>query len=85
MPLVGTRKMFKMAYKNGYAVGAFNVNNMEITQGIMEAIAEEKAPAYPADFERGTRIRKYELSYVDNKCGGEGKSRYTDSCAFRPR
>ena len=44
MPLVDTKKMFKMAYKNGYAVGAFNVNNMEITQGIMEAIAEEKAP-----------------------------------------
>jgi fructose-bisphosphate aldolase class II len=44
MPLVDTKKMFKMAYKNGYAVGAFNVNNMEITQGIVMAIAEEKAP-----------------------------------------
>jgi fructose-bisphosphate aldolase class II len=44
MPLVDTKKMFKMAYANGYAVGAFNVNNMEITQGIIEAIAEEKAP-----------------------------------------
>jgi fructose-bisphosphate aldolase class II len=36
--------MFEMAYKNGYAIGAFNVNNMEITQGIVEAVAEEKAP-----------------------------------------
>jgi fructose-bisphosphate aldolase, class II len=44
MPLVNTKKMFEMAYKNGYAVGAFNVNNMEITQGIVQAIAEEKAP-----------------------------------------
>lgn len=44
MALVDTRKMFEMAYKNGYAIGAFNVNNMEITQGIMNAIAEEKAP-----------------------------------------
>ena len=44
MALVGTKKMFEMAYKNGYAVGAFNVNNMEITQGIVSAIAEEKAP-----------------------------------------
>lgn len=44
MPLVNTKKMFQMAYKNGYAVGAFNVNNMEITQGIVDAIAEEKAP-----------------------------------------
>jgi len=44
MALVGTKKMFEMAYKGGYAVGAFNVNNMEITQGIVSAIAEEKAP-----------------------------------------
>ncbi len=44
MPLVDTKKMFEMAYKNGYAVGAFNVNNMEITQGIVEAIAEENSP-----------------------------------------
>jgi fructose-bisphosphate aldolase class II len=44
MGLVGTKKMFEMAYKGGYAIGAFNVNNMEITQGIVSAIAEEKAP-----------------------------------------
>jgi len=44
MALVNTKKMFEMAYKNGYAIGAFNVNNMEITQGIIAAIAEEKAP-----------------------------------------
>ncbi|HOK95487.1 MAG TPA: class II fructose-1,6-bisphosphate aldolase [Anaerohalosphaeraceae bacterium] len=44
MALVTTKKMFKMAYKNGYAIGAFNVNNMEITQGIVAAVAEEKAP-----------------------------------------
>ena len=44
MGLVNTKKMFEMAYKNGYAIGAFNVNNMEITQGIIEAVAEEKAP-----------------------------------------
>ena len=44
MALVTTKKMFEMAYKNGYAVGAFNVNNMEITQGIVQAVVEEKAP-----------------------------------------
>lgn len=44
MGLVGTKKMFEVAYQNGYAIGAFNVNNMEITQGIVSAIAEEKAP-----------------------------------------
>ena len=44
MPLVTTTEMFKKAYKGGYAIGAFNVNNMEIVQGITEACAEEKAP-----------------------------------------
>ena len=44
MALVDSKKMFEMAYRNGYAIGAFNVNNMEITQGIISAIAEEKAP-----------------------------------------
>lgn len=44
MPLVTTTEMFKKAYAGGYAVGAFNVNNMEIVQGITEACAEEKAP-----------------------------------------
>ena len=44
MPLVSTQKMFKKAYENGYAIGAFNVNNMEIIQGIVEAATEENAP-----------------------------------------
>ena len=44
MALVDTKKMFEMAIKGGYAIGAFNVNNMEITQGIINAVAEEKAP-----------------------------------------
>lgn len=44
MPLVTTTEMFKKAYEGGYAIGAFNVNNMEIVQGITEAAAELKAP-----------------------------------------
>ena len=44
MPLVTTKEMFRKAYEGGYAVGAFNVNNMEIVQGIVEAAQEEKAP-----------------------------------------
>ena len=44
MPLTTPKAMFERAYKEGYAVGAFNVNNMEIIQGIMQAGAEEKAP-----------------------------------------
>ncbi len=44
MPLTGPKEMFARAYKEGYAIGAFNVNNMEIIQGIMNAAAEEQAP-----------------------------------------
>ena len=44
MPLVTTTEMFEKAYKGGYAIGAFNVNNMEIVQGITEAAAELNAP-----------------------------------------
>jgi len=44
MPLVTTTEMFKKAYEGGYAIGAFNVNNMEIVQGITEAAKEVSAP-----------------------------------------
>lgn len=44
MPLVTTEEMFKKAYAGGYAIGAFNVNNMEMIQGIVAAAKEEKAP-----------------------------------------
>lgn len=44
MPLVTSKEMFKKAYDGQYAVGAFNVNNMEIIQGIVDAAKEEQAP-----------------------------------------
>lgn len=44
MPLVNTKEMFKKAYEGGYAIGAFNVNNMEIVQGIVEACKELNSP-----------------------------------------
>ena len=44
MALVNTKEMFKKAYEGGYAIGAFNVNNMEIVQGITEACKELNAP-----------------------------------------
>jgi len=44
MPLVTSKDMFEKAYAGGYAIGAFNVNNMEIIQGIVEAATDEKAP-----------------------------------------
>ncbi len=44
MPLVTTKEMFEKAMKEHYAIGAFNVNNMEIVQGIMDAAAEQNSP-----------------------------------------
>ena len=46
MAIVTTKEMFQKAYAGGYAVGAFNVNNMEIIQGITEAAGELKAPVF---------------------------------------
>lgn len=44
MPLVTSKKMFEQAYKNGYAIGAFNVNNLETIQGIVNACKAQNAP-----------------------------------------
>lgn len=44
MAIVTTKEMFEKAYKGGYAVGAFNINNMEIIQAITEACAEDHSP-----------------------------------------
>ena len=44
MPLVTTKEMFEKSMKEGFAIGAFNVNNMELIQGIVDAAAENKSP-----------------------------------------
>src|SRR5207247_10583282 len=44
MPLMTTKPMFDLAYSGGFAVGAFNVNNMELAQAILDACAKEKSP-----------------------------------------
>lgn len=44
MSLVNTKELFKKAYEGGYAIGAFNINNMEIVQGVTDAASELKAP-----------------------------------------
>jgi fructose-bisphosphate aldolase class II len=64
MALVTTTEMFKKAYGGGYAVGAFNVNNMEIVQGITEAALEERSPlilqvsAGARKYAKGVYLRK---------------------------
>ena len=67
MPLVTTEKMFKQAYKGGFAVGAFNVNNMELMQGIIEACKQENAPVI-LQISRGARAYaniKYLRALID--------------------
>jgi fructose-bisphosphate aldolase class II len=54
VPLVTTEKMFKQAYEGGFAVGAFNVNNMELMQGIITACQEENSPVI-LQISRGAR------------------------------
>ena len=44
MPLVTSKEMFEKAYKGGYAIGAFNVNNMEMIQAIVEAATNAARP-----------------------------------------
>lgn len=56
MPLVSTKEMLQKAYEGGYAIGAFNVNNMEIVQGITEAAKELNAPLI---FQCSAGARKY--------------------------
>ena len=62
MALVTSTKMFADAYKNNYAVGAFNVNNMEIIQGITEAAKELDAPLI-LQVSAGAQIRQPHLPY----------------------
>ncbi len=56
MSLVNTKKMFKRAYDEKYAIGAFNVNNMEIIQGIMQAVNELSSPVI---LQASSGARKY--------------------------
>lgn len=46
MPMVNSKEMFKKAYEGGYAIGAFNVNNMETSQGITEGAKMETPPSF---------------------------------------
>ena len=56
MAIVTTKEMFKKAYEGGYAIGAFNVNNMEIIQGITEGCKDGECPADSAGFRRRPEV-----------------------------
>ena len=73
MPLVTTTEMFKKAYEGGYAIGAFNVNNMEIIQGITRACKKHNAPvilqvsAGARKYANATYLRKLvEAAVIEN-------------------
>ena len=71
MPLIGPKEMFAAAYAGRYAVGAFNVNNMEIVQGIMQAASEEKSPVI-LQVSSGARSyagQKYLMKLVEAELG----------------
>ena len=61
MAIVTTTEMFKKAYDGGYAIGAFNVNNMEIIQGITEAAIRGEGSPDPAGFLRRPQVRQARL------------------------
>ena len=72
MPLVTTTEMFKKAYEGNYAIGAFNVNNMEIIQGIVDAAKEVQSPlilqvsAGARKYARGVYLRKLVEAAVED-------------------
>ena len=69
MPLVNTRDMFKKAYEGGYAIGAFNVNNMEIIQGIVEGAQAQNAPLILQVQQGRARLRQ---PYLPGQAGRGG-------------
>ena len=70
MALVTTTEMFKKAYDGGYAIGAFNVNNMEIVQGITEAARDLEAPLI-LQVSKGARA----YANLSGEAGGGGRHR----------
>ena len=78
MPLVTSTEMFKKAYDGGYAIGAFNVNNMEIVQGITEACQRGEGSRDPAGFQGRARLCQPHLS------GEAGRGRRALSARISP-
>ena len=72
MGLVTTKEMFQKAYEGGYAIGAFNVNNMEIVQGITEAAGELCSPVILQVSKGSQGICQ---SYISGKTGGGSSHR----------
>ena len=79
MPLVGTTEMFKKAYDGHYAIGAFNVNNMEIIQGIMAAAKEKQSLLF------SKHQKVLEIMQVKSISSGLSKLLFRTTLKFPPR
>ncbi len=85
MPLVTTKEMFEKSMKEKFAIGAFNVNNMEIIQGIVDAAAEQKSPVI---LQASSSAIKYaRINYLmKNGRSSHGRTSRSTSCyTFRSR
>ena len=83
MPLVTTTEMFKKAYEGKYAIGAFNVNNMEIIQGIVDAAKEVQSPLILQVSARSKKICKKHLFNKISRSSYRGY-KFTNCITFRP-
>ncbi len=70
MALVSSKEMFEKAYKGGYAIGAFNVNNMEIVQGLPKRQKKWTRPDSPG-LQRCPRLCK---PYLSHQTGGSSRN-----------
>ena len=82
MPLVTTKEMFRKAYDGGYAIGAFNVNNMEIVQGITEACAMEQNAPVILQVSKGARA--YANHTLSGQAGRSGTAGIEPGYPHRP-
>ena len=78
MPLMTTKPMFDLAYDGGFAVGAFNVNNMELAQAIIDACAAEKVAADPADLQGRRKYANIRYLKAHHRRRRRGASRAAD-------
>ena len=83
MPLMTTKPMFDLAYAGGFAVGAFNVNNMELAQSIIDACAKEKAPLILQISKGARKYANIRYLKADHRCGGRGTSGTADRHPLR--
>ena len=85
MPLVTSTEMFKKAYDGGYAIGAFNVNNMEIDQGITEALSGAEGSGHPAGIQGRACLREPHLPDQDGRGSCDRVPGHPDRSASGPR